>query len=250
LKRKLGVVDLTAFGIAAIVGAGIFSTIGEASYSGGPAVILLFIFTAIACTFAGFAYAEFASMIPVAGSAYTYSYAAFGELIAWIIGWDLLIEYAIGNIAVAISWSDYFTSFLENLRIPALGIISGIHLPEWTTMDYLSALRQYKDIAPGTPLSQLSGAAKDAYIAWTTAPTIGGFHLIADVPALAITVLITWLVYRGIKDSKNAANAMVIIKLIVLIVVISVGAGYVSTSNWTPFAPNGKTSNSPIMSEV
>src|ERR1035438_2184576 len=167
LKKVLRVRDLTAMGIAAIVGAGIFSTIGNASFQGGPGVALLFILTAVCCGFSALCYAEFASRIPVSGSAYTYSYAAFGELIAWIIGWDLLIEYAIGNIAVAISWSDYFTSFLGNIRIPALGIVSGIHLSEWMTMDYLSAYRQYKDIVPGTPVSQMSDVAKDAYMAWT-----------------------------------------------------------------------------------
>src|SRR5215510_6882582 len=132
LKRALGVVDLTALGIAAIIGAGIFSTIGSAAYNGGPAVALLFVFTAIACAFAALCYAEFASMIPISGSAYTYAYASFGELIAWIIGWDLLLEYAIGNIAIAISWSDYFTGFLSGL---------GIKVPEYLTMDFLTALR-------------------------------------------------------------------------------------------------------------
>ena len=120
MGRHLGVKDLAAFGIAAIIGAGIFSTIGKASADGGPAVIFLFLFTAIACGFAAFAYAEFASMVPVSGSAYTYSYVAFGEIIAWIIGWSLIMEYAIGNITVAISWSDYFTGFLQNLHIPLL----------------------------------------------------------------------------------------------------------------------------------
>jgi len=134
LHKTLGVRDLTAFGIAAIIGAGIFSTIGKASADGGPAVIFLFIFTAVACSFAAFAYAEFASMVPVSGSAYTYSYVAFGELVAWIIGWSLIMEYAIGNITVAISWSDYFTGLLSSIQIPALNI-KGIHLPDWMTMD-------------------------------------------------------------------------------------------------------------------
>src|SRR5690242_7025192 len=172
LRRTLGTFDLTMMGIAAIIGAGIFAMVGQASFHGGPGVILLFIFAAIACGFSALCYAEFASKIPIAGSAYTYAYASFGELLAWIIGWDLLVEYAIGNIAVAISWSGYFTSFLSNLRIPALGIVEGIHLPPWITMDYLSAYRQFSDIAPGTPLSGLSDAAKDAYMAWTTSPTI------------------------------------------------------------------------------
>lgn len=137
LEKNLTAKDLTAFGIAAIIGAGIFSTIGKASYDGGPAVIFLFIFTSIACGFAALAYAEFASMIPVSGSAYTYSYVAFGEIIAWIIGWSLIMEYAIGNITVAISWSDYFTGFLQGFNI---------HLPYWIQMDYLSTKNGYTEL--------------------------------------------------------------------------------------------------------
>lgn len=130
LGKHLTAKDLAAFGIAAIIGAGIFSTIGKASFDGGPAVIFLFLFTAIACGFAAFAYAEFASMVPVSGSAYTYSYVAFGEIIAWIIGWSLIMEYAIGNITVAISWSDYFTGLLSGM---------GVNVHYWIQMDYLSA---------------------------------------------------------------------------------------------------------------
>ena len=137
LRQTLGVIDLTSFGIAAVIGAGIFSTIGNAAFNGGPAVSFLFIFTAIACAFAAFCYAEFASMIPLAGSAYTYAYASFGELVAWIIGWDLLMEYAIGNIAVAISWSDYFTTLIAGY---------GLHIPEYLTMDFLSAVRGYDKV--------------------------------------------------------------------------------------------------------
>jgi basic amino acid/polyamine antiporter, APA family len=131
LKRTLTVRDLTAFGIAAIVGAGIFSTIGNAAANGGPAISLLFVFTAVACGFSALCYAEFASMVPASGSAYTYAYYSFGEFIAWIIGWDLLLEYAIGNIAVAISWSDYFTEFMKGF---------GIFIPEYLTIDYFTAL--------------------------------------------------------------------------------------------------------------
>lgn len=242
LHKTLGVRDLTAFGIAAIIGAGIFSTIGKASADGGPAVIFLFIFTAIACSFAAFAYAEFASMVPVSGSAYTYSYVAFGELVAWIIGWSLIMEYAIGNITVAISWSDYFTGLLSSIRIPALGI-NGINLPDWTTMDYLSAFNGHKHtealINAGKSFSDLDEVTRIANNAWNTAPTIGGFHLVADLPALGIIIFITWLVYRGMKESRNASNAMVIVKLAVILLVLSVGVFYVDTSNWNPFAPNG-----------
>lgn len=242
LHKTLGVRDLTAFGIAAIIGAGIFSTIGKASADGGPAVIFLFIFTAVACSFAAFAYAEFASMVPVSGSAYTYSYVAFGELVAWIIGWSLIMEYAIGNITVAISWSDYFTGLLSSIKIPALGI-NGIHVPDWASMDYLSAYNGHKHaealVNAGKSMANLDDATRIAANAWNTAPQIGGFHFVADIPALAIIIFITWLVYRGMKESRNASNAMVIVKLAVILLVLAVGVFYVDTENWNPFAPNG-----------
>src|SRR6218665_798295 len=234
LGKHLTVRDLTAFGIAAIVGAGIFSTIGKASADGGPAVIFLFMFTAMACGFAAFAYAEFASMVPVSGSAYTYSYVAFGEIIAWIIGWALIMEYAIGNITVAISWSDYFTGLLES---------GGIHLPQWVQTDYLTASNGFKDatalMQSGKSYENLSSGLQAAYTAWTTSPTIGSFHIIADLPALFIIILITALVYRGMKESRNASNLMVVVKLAIILLVIAVGVFYVDTANWDPFAPNG-----------
>ena len=239
LKQELGVWDLTALGIAAIIGAGIFSTIGNAAFHGGPAVATLFIFTAIACGFAAFCYAEFASMIPIAGSAYTYAYASFGELIAWIIGWDLIMEYAIGNIAVAISWSDYFTTLVAGY---------GWHVPEYLTMDFLTASRGFAKVdgllKAGQTLDQVRemagmGVAVDAYLAWTKAPLLGGFHLVCDVPALVIVFLITALVFVGIHESKRASNIMVAIKLAVIFLVIVLGAYYVKPENWSPFAPNG-----------
>lgn len=234
LGKHLTARDLTAFGIAAIIGAGIFSTIGKASADGGPAVIFLFIFTAIACSFAAFAYAEFASMVPVSGSAYTYSYVAFGEIIAWIIGWALIMEYAIGNITVAISWSDYFTGLLES---------GGLHLPQWIQMDYLTASKGFEEATAlmngGKSFENLSESLQSAYTAWTTSPTIGSFHLVADLPALLIIVIITWLVYRGMKESRNASNLMVVVKLCIILLVIAVGIFYVDTANWDPFAPNG-----------
>lgn len=243
LGKHLKVRDLAAFGIAAIIGAGIFSTIGEASSQGGPAVIFLFLFTAIACGFAAFAYAEFASMVPVSGSAYTYSYVAFGEIIAWIIGWALIMEYAIGNITVAISWSDYFTNMLEGIHIKALGIPNGIHLPSWIQMDYLTASNGFHEaqtlISAGKHLGDLDSNLILAREAWMSAPQIFGFHLIFDLPALFIIVLITWLVYRGMKESRNASNIMVVIKLAIILLVIGVGLFYVDTNNWSPFAPNG-----------
>ncbi len=236
LGKHLTARDLTAFGIAAIVGAGIFSTIGKASADGGPAVIFLFLFTAIACSFAAFAYAEFASMVPVSGSAYTYSYVAFGEIIAWIIGWALIMEYSVGNITVAISWSDYFTGLLKS---------GGLELPQWVQMDFLSASNGYDDatalMQSGKEFSNLSPALQDAYTAWTTSPVIGSFHFVADLPALLIIVLITALIYRGMKESRNASNIMVVVKLCVVLLVIAVGIFYVDTANWDPFAPNGVT---------
>ena len=240
LAKHLGVRDLTAFGIAAIVGAGIFSTIGKASADGGPGVIFLFIFTALACSFAAFAYAEFASLIPVSGSAYTYSYVAFGELFAWIIGWALIMEYAIGNVTVAISWSDYFTALIEN--------ITSHKMPEWLCMDYFTARNSHDAVSgllnSGKTLNELASDPQNAlmmegYRAFAFSPHVLGLHLVFDLPALIINILITLLVYRGIKESRNASNVMVLIKIAVVIVVILVGAFYVNTENWNPFLPNG-----------
>jgi amino acid transporter len=240
LAKHLGVRDLTAFGIAAIIGAGIFSTIGKASADGGPGVIFLFIFTALACSFAAFAYAEFASLIPVSGSAYTYSYVAFGELFAWIIGWALIMEYAIGNVTVAISWSDYFTTLVRN--------ISGYQINEWLCLDYFSAKKSYYTVnallTSGTGFETLKNSGDmagymEGYAAWSKAPQLFGFHIIFDLPALFINVIITMLVYRGIQESRNASNIMVLIKIAVVLLVIFVGAFFVNTENWDPFLPNG-----------
>ncbi len=236
LKRNLTVRDLTAFGIAAIIGAGIFSTIGTAAASGGPAIAVLFIFTAVACGFSALCYAEFASRVPVSGSAYTYAYYSFGELIAWVIGWDLLLEYAIGNIAVAISWSDYFTEFLHGF---------GIRIPEFLTVDYFTAFRAHTEaataLATGHSLDSLSFLTREGYRAWELAPTIGHIHLIADIPALIIVFIITAIVYVGIKESKTANNIMVGIKLLIVFAFIMIGSFYVKPNNWHPFAPNGIT---------
>ncbi len=231
LRRVLSVKDLTLMGIAAVIGAGIFSTIGNAAFNGGPGVSLLFIITAITCGFSALCYAEFASRIPVAGSAYTYAYASFGELIAWIIGWDLLMEYAIGNIAVAISWSEYFTNLLEGFNI---------HIPAYLTMDYLSASRAYKEVlAAGTDLSGISAKVQYAAGAWESAPGSGNLKFIADIPALGIVFLITYLVYIGIRETKKATNAMVFLKIAVVLGVIILGFFYVQPANWSPFLPNG-----------
>jgi basic amino acid/polyamine antiporter, APA family len=234
MKRTLRVFDLTALGVAAIIGAGIFSTIGNAAASGGPAVSLLFVFTAIACGLSAMCYAEFASSIPISGSAYTYAYVSFGELIAWIIGWDLIMEYAIGNIAVAISWSGYFTGLMDGL---------GFHIPSYLSTDFLTASRGYhaavEAMNAGTPLSGLSPELTDAYTAWMTSPHIGNFHLVADLPALFIVFVITWICYRGIRESRITNDFFVLLKVAILLLVVGVGAFYVKPENWSPFAPNG-----------
>lgn len=236
LKRVLSVRDLTFFGIAAVIGTGVFTAIGTASFHGGPAVILLFAFTAVACGFAAFCYAEFASTVPVSGSAYTYSYVAFGEIFAWIIGWDLLMEYAIGNIAVAISWSQYFVRVLAGFHI---------HVPAWMTMDYFSARTGFNDVmsmladGTGKTMNSIDEGLRNAYYAWQNAPSIGGLRLIMNVPALLITILITYVVYIGIKESKKANNVFVMIKLAVIVLVIIAGAFYVDPGNWSNFMPNG-----------
>ncbi len=232
LKRVLSVKDLTFFGIAAILGAGSFSSLGFAVFHGGPGVVILFVITAIACGFTALCYSEFASRIPVAGSAYTYAYASFGELFAWIIGWALIMEYSIGNIYVAFSWSDYFTSLLTKIDI---------HLPQYLCTSYMEAKHAVE--AGSTNADELA--------AWNTAPVVGGLRMIFDLPALVINFLITYLVYRGIKESRNFSNVMVILKLAVVALIIIVG-GYLVfsrglTFNWTPanddgvksFMPNG-----------
>lgn len=204
MVKTLGVRDLTSFGIAAIIGAGIFSTIGLASYNGGPAVSLLFVFTAIACVFTALSYAQFASTVPVSGSAYTYAYVAFGEIFAWVIGWALILEYAVSNMVVAISWSEYFTSMLAGF---------GILFPKYLAIDYGSASRAYglvqQTTQAGKALSTLPDNTRLLANAYATAPSVGGLKLIANLPAGAVTVLITALVYIGIKESRTASNILV-----------------------------------------
>jgi basic amino acid/polyamine antiporter, APA family len=235
LSKSLNVRDLTFLGIAAIIGASIFSAIGKASSEGGPAVSLLFIFTAISCMFTAFCYARFASTVPISGSAYTYAYTSFGEIVAWILGWNLLLEYAISNVAVAISWSEYFVDLLEH--------VFGMHVPEYLTMDYLTASRSYEKanalLQQGQLLGNIDTSLHKGYHAWSNAPQLFGFHLIGNVPALVITALITYLVYIGIKESKQTNNILVILKLLVIALVVGVGVFYVKPANWSPFAPNG-----------
>ncbi len=234
LKKVLGVRDLTLMGIAAVVGAGIFSTIGTAAFHGGPGISILFVITAITCGFSALCYAEFASRVPIAGSAYTYAYVTFGELIAWIIGWALILEYAIGNIVVAISWSGYFINLLEGFHI---------HLPGWLSTNFETAQQGYeeamKHLAAGGTKETFSKLARIGYDAITNAPMIGQTKIILNVPAFVIVVLITMLVYRGIKESKKSTNFMVIFKIAIILMVIVLGFFYVDTANWAPFMPNG-----------
>jgi len=222
MVKNLKLTDLVFLGIAAIVGAGIFSTISKAAYDGGPGVIFLFLITAVSCGFTAMCYAEFASRVPVSGSAYTYSYVTFGEIVAWVIGWALILEYAIGNIVLAVSWSSYFNNLLHGV---------GINLPDWVVTDSFSAKRVYLD-AVAKNVAPYNNA-------WLTAPTFAGFKLIINIPAMVITILLTALVYIGIKESKRSANIMVVLKLAILFVVVVVGAFYITPANWNPMLPNG-----------
>ena len=236
LKKILGVKDLTFMGIAAVIGAGIFSTIGTAAFNGGPGISLLFVITAITCGFSALCYAEFASRVPIAGSAYTYAYVSFGEVVAWIIGWALILEYAIGNIVVAISWSGYFNNLLEGFNI---------HLPGWLSTNTANAQSGYdeavKAMAGGASLESLGRHAKTGYDAIVNAPVIAGIKFIINIPAFVIVMLITALAYVGIKESKKTTNYMVIFKIAVIIFVIVMGFFYVDANNWDPFLPNGFT---------
>jgi len=234
LRRALGVWQLTALGIGAIIGAGIFSGAGTAVSGGpnhlgaGPALLISYILVAIACGFAALCYAEFASMIPQAGSAYTYAYASFGELMAWIIGWDLIIEYAVGNIAVAVSWSAYFQTLLRGF---------GLGFPPWLATDYRTAFDAYTAVQadPAAAVGAVAAAAQ----AWSGAPHLFGLPFIFNLPAVLIVAAITWILVIGIRESAWANTAMVILKLIILAFFIAIGSFWVKPENWTPFAPNG-----------
>jgi APA family basic amino acid/polyamine antiporter len=226
MKKVLGVRDLTFMGVAAVIGAGIFSTIGTAAYHGGPGVVFLFLITAITCGFTALCYAEFAARIPVSGSAYTYSYVTFGEVIAWIIGWALILEYAIGNVVVAISWSAYFNNILKAVHI---------NLPAWLTTGYQTAKMNYDAaVVAGQSVTQQ---------VYTNAPDILGFKFIINLPAFIIIGLITMLAYVGINESRKSANFMVGLKIVVLIFIAVVGFYIIfstgTTGNWSPFLPEG-----------
>lgn len=216
LKRVLGAFDVLMLGIGAIIGAGIFATIGTAAagdasrLGAGPALMLSFVITAVACGFAALCYAEFAAMVPISGSAYTYSYATLGELIAWIIGWDLIIEYAVGNVAVAISWANYFKTFVAGF---------GLYIPDWLSTDYRTAAK-----IPGL---------------FEHSPHLLGIPIIFNLPAIAIVALVTTVLVIGIRESATMNVLMVSIKLLVLGFFVFVGMQYVKPENWKPFAPNG-----------
>ena len=240
LKRTLGPVQLTALGIGAIMGAGIFSTIGSASAGGGhhpgagPAIILSFVLTAIACGFAALCYAEFAAMVPISGSAYTYSYATLGEVVAWIIGWDLILEYAVGNVAVAISWAGYFRELLRGI---------GIAIPGWLATDYRTAFESARQVAElqaqGGDLTTLAVVVLRSAEAFTQAPQVLGFHLVFNLPAFLIVMGITWILVVGIRESAMLTGALTVLNISVLIFFCVVGSRYVDSANWVPFAPNG-----------
>lgn len=240
LHRRLGPVQLTCLGIGAIIGAGIFSTVGTAAAGGGehlgagPALAVSFLIVAVACSFAALCYAEFASMVPVAGSAYTYAYATVGELIAWIIGWDLILEYAVGNVAVAISWSDYFQSLLRGLNLA---------WPQWLGVDYRSAWQAAEKVAAArlqhVDLTTFDPSVLADAQAMAHAPRVLGVPIVFDLPAILIVAFITWLLVRGISESSRFNTAMVILKLGVVALFVGVGAFYTQPANWVPFAPNG-----------
>src|SRR5215470_4846788 len=229
LKRVLGAGDLIMLAIGAVIGAGIFGAIGTAAagqigpngdvirYGAGPALIFSFLLLGGACALAALCYAELASMIPQAGSAYAYSYATLGEVVAWIIGWDLILEYAVGNVAVAISWGDYFNTLLRGI---------GLQLPAWLTTGYRTAALS---------------ADPQIHNLLQSAPHVAGIPILIHVPAFAIVMAITWLLLRGARESATANNVMVVVKLLALALFVIVGATHLNASNYTPFAPNGFT---------
>ena len=229
LKRVLGAGDLIMLAIGAVIGAGIFGAIGTAAagqvgpdgqvirYAAGPALVMSFVLLGAACALAGLCYAELASMIPQAGSAYAYSYATLGEFVAWIIGWDLILEYAVGNVAVAISWGDYFNTLMRGF---------GIDLPLYLTTGYRTALLS-------------SNPAINGLI--ESAPRISGIPILVNIPAFAIVMIITWLLLRGARESSQANKLMVIVKLVALTLFIGAGLTAINPANYTPFAPNGFT---------
>ena len=229
LKRVLGAGDLMMLAIGAVIGAGIFGAIGTAAagqtdpsgevirYGAGPALVFSFLLLGGACALAALCYAELAAMIPQAGSAYAYAYATLGEFVAWIIGWDLILEYAVGNVAVAISWGDYFNTLLRT---------AGVDLPAWLTTGYRTAALS---------------ANPDVQALIAAAPRLLGVPVLVNLPAFLVVSAITWLLLRGARESTTANNVMVVVKLLALGLFIAVGLGSINPANYQPFAPNGFT---------
>jgi APA family basic amino acid/polyamine antiporter len=226
MRRALGWGDLVLLSIGAVIGAGIFATLGTAAagevratgevvrYGAGPALIVSFLLLGVVCGLAALCYAELAAMIPQAGSAYAYTYATLGEMIAWIIGWDLILEYAVGNVAVAIAWGGYFESLVS----------PWVHIPGWLTHGYW----------------QVSAASDPAiHGLLDTAPRLAGIPVLVNLPAFLIVLAITWLLVIGVKESTRVNAAMVLVKLAVLAIFVIVGAQHIDTANYHPFAPNG-----------
>ena len=226
MRRTLGWGDLVLLSIGAVIGAGIFATLGTAAagevratgevvrYGAGPALIVSFLLLGVVCGLAALCYAELAAMIPQAGSAYAYTYATLGEMIAWIIGWDLILEYAVGNVAVAIAWGGYFESLVS----------PWVHIPGWLTHGYW----------------QVSAASDPAiHGLLETAPRLAGIPVLVNLPAFLIVLAITWLLVIGVKESTRVNAVMVLVKLAVLAIFIIVGAQHIDTANYHPFAPNG-----------
>jgi APA family basic amino acid/polyamine antiporter len=240
LKRVLGPLQLTMLGVGAIVGAGIFSTVGTAAAGGGehlgagPALIISFLIVAVACGFAALCYSEFAAMVPVSGSAYTYAYATLGELAAWLIGWDLILEYAISNAAVAVSWSAYFQTLLGAFHL---------HLPAWLGTDFRSAIQGAGQVASAQAahldLSKLDPGVLHDASAWHDAPRLLGLPFIFNVPAFAIVALVTWIVLVGIRETARFNTALVVAKLLIIVFFLAIGCAYIHPANYAPFAPNG-----------
>jgi APA family basic amino acid/polyamine antiporter len=240
LRRALGPVQLTMLGVGAIVGAGIFSTAGTAAAGGGehigagPALVISFLMVAVACSFAALCYSEFAAMAPVSGSAYTYAYATLGELAAWLIGWDLILEYAISNAAVAVSWSGYFQTLLAGFHL---------HLPPWLGTDFRSAFQAAAQFASAqaahADLSKLDPGILHDAAAWQQAPRLFGLAFIFNLPAFAIVALVTWIVLIGIKETARFNTGLVVIKLVIIVFFLGLGSMYIHPENWTPFAPHG-----------
>src|SRR3954468_18241841 len=237
LRRSLNKWHLTALGVGATIGAGIFATtgtaiVGDALRPGaGPAIVLSFLLTAATCGFAALCYAEFAAMVPISGSAYTYAYASLGELVAWIIGWDLIVEYAVGNIGVAIGWAAYFRELMTHF---------GVTVPAWLATDYRSAHDAFVALGAGStdPSTQFLASA------WSNAPHLGSIPVIFNLPAFAVVALLTVILVIGIKESANSNNVMVLLKIGIIIFFLCVGAFLIKPGNYTNpatggFAPNG-----------